>query len=83
MEKLLLLQLRDEFGPACLDRIACLSANKLTRACLHAPPRTVRPPASSTQSAMNRPWLSSNPNIILGCTTAGFMARIEDPAGLD
>jgi len=26
---------------------------------------------------------SSNPDIILGCTVAAFMARVEDPARLD
>jgi hypothetical protein len=32
---------------------------------------------------MNRPWPSSNPNIILGCKTSAFVPCIEDPARLD
>jgi hypothetical protein len=32
------------------------------------------------KGAMNRPWLSSNPDIILGCTFAALMARIRRAA---
>jgi hypothetical protein len=42
----------------------------------------VKYPAMSV-SSHQQTWLSSNPNIILGCTIPALMARIEDPARLD